>query len=106
MFIAVLIAWRRYGAKIDFRASAKILIASSTTGLITFLFLRVFSASEPLRLIVGTALFVAIYLVISPLIGAINKTDISSLRILVSNFGFAAKLLRIPIRFMEKILRK
>ena len=106
MFIAVLTASRRYGAKIDFRASAKILIASSIAGSITFLFLEIFNTFEPLRLITGASLFVALYLVISPVIGAINQTDISSLETLVSNFGFAAKLLRIPIRLMEKMFRR
>ncbi len=106
MFIAVFKVSKRYGAKIDFRSSAKILVASLIAGLLTFLFLEIFGTFEALRLIVGTSLFITLYLLISPIIGAIDQTDISNLRTLISNFGFFAKLLRVPLKIMEKILRK
>ena len=82
------------------------MVASLITGLLTFLFLELFSTFEALRLIVGASLFITLYLLISPIIGAIDQTDISNLRTLISNFGFVAKLLRVPLKIMEKILRK
>ena len=83
--------------RINFRSSAKILVASLIAGLLTFLFLEIFGTFEALRLIVGTSLFITLYLLIWPVIGAIDQTDISNLRTLISNFGFFAKLLRVPL---------
>jgi O-antigen/teichoic acid export membrane protein len=103
MFIAVLTVSKRYGAKIDLWASIKILFASLAVGAITFVFLSVFQTFETLRLITGGLLFLILYLAITPLIGAINETDILNLRRVISQFGFIGKLLRIPLRIMENL---
>jgi hypothetical protein len=48
-------------------------------------------------IVTGGALFLATYLTVAPLIGAINQTDINNLRAMFSGLGIISKLLEIPL---------
>jgi hypothetical protein len=56
-------------------------------------------------IVTGGALFLATYLTVAPLIGAINQTDINNLRAMFSGLGIISKLLEIPLILMEKLLK-
>jgi PST family polysaccharide transporter len=105
MFIGLHWAWKRYGTKTDFRASAKIFLSSATAAIATYLSLSVLNAANWVLLATGMALFLAIYLTVAPLIGAINQTDINNLRAMFSGLGIMSKLLEIPLTIVEKPLK-
>jgi O-antigen/teichoic acid export membrane protein len=105
IFISLYLARKKYGTKIDFNASARILLASTISAITTYLFLDVFAASNWLSLLLGSILFLVIYLVCAPLIGAINQMDINNLRGFFSTLGLVSKILEIPLRFMEQLLK-
>jgi len=105
MFISLYWAWKRYGTKVDFRASAKILLASAPAAIATHLFLSVLNAANWVLLATGMALFLVIYLTVAPLIGAINQTDVNNLRAMFSGLGIISKLLEIPLTIVEKPLK-
>ena len=97
--------WKKYGAKTDFYNSAKIFIASSIAAAVTYLFVAVLNAANWILLVVGGVLFLAIYLAIAPVVGAINHADIYNIRAMFSSLGLVSKIIEIPLVIMQKILR-
>ena len=55
-------------------------------------------------MVVGAVAFVCTYFVVAPLIRAIDKNDVSSLREMFSGLGFISYLFEIPFKVIEKIL--
>jgi O-antigen/teichoic acid export membrane protein len=104
-FIGLYYIWKRYGAKADFAASAKILLASSLATVTVYLFLTFFTASSLVLLVTGVILFLAVYLISVPLVGAINKSDVGNLRTMFSSLGIISRLLDIPLKIIEKLLK-
>jgi O-antigen/teichoic acid export membrane protein len=98
-------AWRKYRVKVDLRVSAKIFASSAVAALVTFLFLGVFNSAPVFRLVLGFVLFVLVYLVAAPLIGAVNKTDVANMRAMFSGLGIVSKVLELPLRLMEMPLK-
>ena len=105
LFVGLYLIWRRYGTKIDYPASARILLASVIATAVIYLFLSVLTAPYWIELGVGLILFMFIYLICSPLIGAVNQTDLNSLRAMFSELGFFSKIIEIPLIIMEKPLK-
>jgi O-antigen/teichoic acid export membrane protein len=104
-FIGLYIIWKRYGVKADFRSSAKILLASALASLVVFLFLTFFTAANWVLIVGGSILFLTVYLISAPLVGAVNQTDVNNLRAMFSGLGIISKLLEIPLKILEKTLR-
>lgn len=105
MIIAIYWTWKRYEAKANFRSSAGILFSSTVAAVVTFILLSVFNSADWLRFVVGLLLFAAIYVFLTPLIGAINGTDVNNLRIMFSSLGALSKLLEIPLFLVDQILK-
>jgi len=104
MIIGLYWIWKRYGTKAELRNSAKIFLASALAATATYLFLNIFTATPWIMLAAGVTLFIAIYLLTVPLIGAINQTDIDNLRSMFSGLGIISKMLEIPLTIIQKIL--
>ena len=104
-FIGIYLIWKRYGTKADFGSSLRVLIASSLATVAVYLFLNYFTAAYVVLLVVGSILFLAVYLVCAPLVGAINQSDVYNLRTMLSGMGMLSKLLEIPLKFIEKMLK-
>ncbi len=105
LFVGLYIAKKRFGAVLDYKSSAKIILASTIAAVFTYIFLTMFSLPNFLGLLIGASIFLIIYLVAAPLIGAIDQLDINNLRSMFSSFGAAAKVLDVPLKIMEKSLR-
>jgi O-antigen/teichoic acid export membrane protein len=105
MFIGIYWTWKHYEAKADFRNSGRIFFASAIAGITTYLFQTTFVAAEWIMLIVGMVLFLVVYVISAPLVGAINQMDISNLRVMLSGLGLISKLLEIPFALIEKIIK-
>jgi O-antigen/teichoic acid export membrane protein len=105
MFIELYLIWKRYGAKTDFGASAKILLASALAAVTVYLLLLFFTAASWILLVAGSILFLAVYLISAPLVGAINQTDVNNLRAIFSGLGIISRLLEIPLKIIEKLLK-
>jgi stage V sporulation protein B len=98
-------AWKHYGVKIDFKSSAKILVASAIAAITTFLILNFLTTAEWIRLLIGGTIFLGIFLFAAPLIGAVNQTDINNMKTMFSGLGTISKLLSIPFKLLEKITK-
>jgi len=104
LFVGLYLAGKRYGTTVDFKASAKILLASSLAAGITYLFLYAFSGANWVRFLIGVLIYLAVYLVAIPLLGAVNQADTNNLRAMTREMGVVARVFNIPLTIVEKIL--
>jgi O-antigen/teichoic acid export membrane protein len=105
LFVGMYWIWRRYRIRVDFNSSVRLCLASAIAGLLTYIFLNTFPTAAWIKLISGATLFLFIYLISAPVIGAINQTDINNLRAMFSGLGIVSKLLEIPFVLIEKSLK-
>jgi O-antigen/teichoic acid export membrane protein len=104
-FIGLYWTSKHFGASVDFKASAKILLASTSAALTTWVFLITFTAAAWITLTAGLIIFLLTYLAAAPLVGAINQADINNFRSMFSGLGLISKLIEIPLTLMEKPLK-
>jgi O-antigen/teichoic acid export membrane protein len=98
--------WKNYHAKADFKNSGKIFIASTIASVAASAFLVFFSAPYVVLLALGAVIFLIVYLVGAPLIGAVNRVDIDNLKLMVSGLGVVSKVLDFPLMVMRKICKE
>jgi stage V sporulation protein B len=97
--------WRKYRVKADFMSSARILAASLLASGAAYLFINFFSLPYWMLLVAGFFVFLLIYLVAAPLLGAVNRMDIDNFRAMFSGLGPVSKILDIPLKFMRKMCK-
>ncbi len=105
-FIGIYLVWKHYGVKPDFGASAKILLASFLAAGIVYLLFTFFNAASWVLLIAGAILFLVVYLITAPLVGAINQEDVNNLRVMLSGLGTISRLIEVPFTVMEKLIKR
>lgn len=98
-------SWKNYHVKADFKNSGKIFTASLIASIVAYAFSTMFRASYPVLLFAGALLFLLVYLLIIPLIGAVNRTDLDNLKLMSAGLGIISKILKIPIAFMQKFCK-
>jgi O-antigen/teichoic acid export membrane protein len=103
MFLGIYWVWKHYEVKADFKSSSRILIASASAAIATYLSVNFLSTAEWIKLVVGGMIFLAVYILLAPLVGAVNKSDISNLRIMLSGLGVISKVINIPLTITEKV---
>ena len=96
---------KNYNATIDWVSSAKILVAATLAAVVTYVVVSHLTLNNWITLIIGGFLFLATYLTVSPLIGAINKADIQNFKEMLMGFGPLASLFALPLLFLEKLAR-
>jgi stage V sporulation protein B len=97
--------WKNYRVKADFRVSAKIFAASAIASAVTYLFINIFSLAYWMTLATGFVVFLLVYLVAAPLLGAVNQMDIDNFRAMFSGLGVVSKFLNVPLLFMRKMCK-
>ena len=105
MFVSISWIWKRYRIKLDYQNSAKIFLSSTLAATTTYLFLNVITAADWILFTTGCILFFIIYLIVTPLIGAVNQTDIDNLRLLFSNLTVISRPLELLLKLVEKTLK-
>lgn len=97
--------WKKHHIKVDLWVTVKIFSPSVAAGFITVLFLRFFHASPLIQLVAGFFLFLLVYLIGAPLLGAVNMADVKNIRAMFSGLGIVSKVLELPIKILEKPLK-
>jgi O-antigen/teichoic acid export membrane protein len=105
LFIGLYLLWKRYEVKADLRASAKIFLASALAAATVYTFFFFFTAAFWILFVVVSIIFLAIYLISAPLIGAINQIDVNNLRAMFSSLGIISRLIEMPLKIIEKTLK-
>lgn len=94
--------WKRYKVKADFKSSAKIFAASAISAATTYMSLILLNTAPWIQLAIGGMVFLITYIFAAPIIGAVTKTDINNLRIMLSGLGIITKIVNIPLTIAEK----
>ena len=94
--------WKHYEAKAEFRSSAKIFTASTLAAITSFLVISFLHTHASIQLILGLAVFLAVYILGAPIIGAVTQSDIDVLRNMFSSLGIVSKIINIPLKAAEK----
>ncbi len=103
MFFGLHWIWKRYEAKADFKTSTRIFTASAIAAITTYLSLNFLNTAEWIRLTTGGIIFLAVYILAAPIIGAINQSDIDNLRAMLSGLGIISKLINVPLALAERV---
>jgi len=103
ILIGLYLTRRRYSMRVDLSASLKILFVSAIAAVSTHILLSFLVASNIALLAIGILFFFAIYLTFAPMIGAVNRVDISNMRTMFSGLGVFSKILEIPLVIMDKV---
>jgi O-antigen/teichoic acid export membrane protein len=91
-----------YDFTIDWNQTGKILACSFCTCIITFVTFRFFLSSNLLGLAIGLVIFLTLFFILSPLMGAINIDDICNLRSLFSETPIIGRAMEIPLWLLSK----
>ena len=102
---------RKYGVFPDLWHTVRTLLCSAVSAGVAYGVVHLLSASTPfLSLLIGSAVFLVVYLVLAPVIGAVEEQDIgnldSMLRGLRVIYPIARLLFKIERRIIELTLRK
>jgi len=105
MFLGLHWIWKRYNVTVDWGSSVRIFVASTIAAATTYLSLNFLNTVEWLRLITGGVVFLTIYIIVAPSIGAIVQDDISNLRAMFSGLGIISTIANLPLGVAEKVAR-
>jgi O-antigen/teichoic acid export membrane protein len=94
---------KTYCATINWVSSAKILFASTLAAVTTYVVVSHLSMSSLVNFIIGVVIFLATYLVATPMVGAVNKSDIHTFKEMVHGLGPLAPLLILPLSLVERL---
>ena len=97
--------WKKYTVKADFHVSAKIFAASAIASAVTYPLISFLSFAYWMTLVTGVVVFLVVYLVAAPLLGAVNQMDIDNFKTMFSSLGVVSKVLNVPLMFMRKLCR-
>jgi len=106
LFLGLYWIWKRYKASPDWGSSARIFVASTITATITYIFINFLNTVEWLRFIAGGIVFLTVFLIMAPSLGAMVQSDINNLRVMLSSLGFISKIANLPLRVAEKIVKR
>ena len=95
--------WKHYEAKAEFRSSAKIFAASALAAIPSFLTVSFLHTTAAwIQLAFGLTVFLVIYILGAPLIGAVSQSDIDTIRDMFSSLGIVSKIINIPLKAAER----
>jgi hypothetical protein len=97
---------KRYGVSVDWVSSAKILLSSAVTGVVTYLFVSLLPFSPLIRLAIGVVVFTLAFLLVAIITKTISRADLANIRQIVGGLGPLRKPLTIIFNLLEKLMPK
>jgi len=96
---------KKYDATINWVSSAKILLASTLAAAVTYMATFQLNLASWITLIIGAAIFLATYLVTTPLVGAITQADVQNFKHMVIGLGPLAPIFILPLSLIERLIK-
>jgi putative peptidoglycan lipid II flippase len=97
---------KHYNATVDWKSSTKILIASATAAIPTYIISTQLSLHNWITLILGATIYLITYIITAILTGAINKTDTKTLKEILNTLGPLAPILNTPLNIIDRLITK
>jgi O-antigen/teichoic acid export membrane protein len=104
LFIALWWIKKNYAATINWASSTKILLASLLAAAVTYLATFQLNLASWITLIIGVAIFLATYLITTPLAGAITQADVQNFKHMAMGLGPLAPILILPLSLIERLI--
>jgi len=104
LFLALYWLKKRYGLTVDWLSSAKILIASSVTGAMTYFAVSQMTFPSWIKLSVGVVIFVLVFIPAVMFSRAITRPDLHNLGGLVSGLGPLGRIVIKILSWIEKLM--
>lgn len=104
LIYASIIITKKFNIKFNYPDISKIYLTTFLSGSVAFLFHHFLSLSYLIELILISVIFTISYLVLVPLLGAINKRDIEVFRSIFSKFKLIAPFTNILLNFESWLL--
>jgi O-antigen/teichoic acid export membrane protein len=95
---------KTYNVSIDWISSVKILFASGSSALTTFLLVNALIFSSWVELILGTTFFICMFILLILLFKAIDRNDIITLRQMIMSLGTIGLVFSKVISILEKMM--
>lgn len=102
MFWGLYWIWKHYKARADFKSSAKILAASAIAATAAYVPVSLLNTPNWIKLTIGLTIFLAVYILGAPIMGAVCLADIDNLRTMFSGMGLISTIINIPLKAAEK----
>ena len=104
--ISLVFIKKRYNVTIEWQSSAKILLSSSATAILTyFIVAQLHGLPSLIQLIIGVVIFAPTYLMMAILTRALNAKDVSNLRDMFSTLGPLRRVLNTIFTVVEKLMK-
>jgi O-antigen/teichoic acid export membrane protein len=94
---------KKYDATIKWVSSAKILLASTLAAVITYIIIFQLNLPSWITLILGAAIFLVIYTITTPLLGAITQTDVNTFKHMAEGLGPIAPIFMLLLSLIERL---
>ena len=104
MFISLQWIRKNYGLTVDWSSSARILLSSGVAGILTFILVSELSFSNWMRLLLGIAFFLVVFVVAALLTRAVDRADIDRLHEMVGGLGSVGWLLHELLDLIERLM--
>jgi O-antigen/teichoic acid export membrane protein len=95
---------KAYGMTVEWNSSLRICLASALTAFITCITLSHLPFYGWIHLILGGSIFLTVLLFLMPMVGAVNKRDLSNLKEMLSGIGFVHIPLSLLLGIMERVM--
>lgn len=105
LFTGLYFLQKRYHASIDLKSSGRIFLVCIIAAALVYFSSSLLEVAYWIQLAVGLVIFLSVFFVSAPLLGAIRQSDIAILRSMFSSFGIVSKLLEVPLKIMEVNLK-
>ena len=95
---------KNYGLTVDWSSSAKILLSSSVTALLTYILVLELGFSSLIRLILGLVFFAVVFVAAILLTKTLNESDIENLCRMTGGLGIVGKILGRLLNIYQKLM--
>jgi O-antigen/teichoic acid export membrane protein len=104
-FISLRFIKKHFGVSVDWGSSAKILLSSAITGILTYVLISPLTFSNPIQLAIGVLVFVLIFLITAVLTRTIRRTDLNNMRGIIVGLGPLSKPLNGLVNLIDWLIR-
>ena len=94
---------KNYALTVDWSSSAKILVSSSVTAILTYVLVLELGFSSLIRLVIGVVFFALVFVAATLLTKTINKSDLENLRSMAGELGIVGKIFCHVLNIYEKL---
>lgn len=104
IIMGLLFIRKQYSVTVDWKSSAKILISSAITAILTYFIVTSLALPSWIRLIIGVIIFLPTFAILILLTKTLNIADLNNLRQMTSGLGPVGKIITLLLNIIEKII--